>query len=358
VILGVSILAIFVLSAATAHAFSIKQEIDLGKTSSQEVEKEMPLSKNKKWQDDIAAMGKRFIPFLKRKEIPYHFAIVTDKEDTINAFSLPGGYVYFTEHMWKILTPDERAAVMAHEIEHSDQRHAVDEMLKSQQRMLWTLPLVVLSGGVAGVGEAAMWGNILVDARYSRKMERQADELGIDLDRRAGFNPAGMVTAMKKLLSIETDINRYEVSSIFMDHPDTLKRVEYLTQAAIAMGVKPEDLELKKVEDPSRLGNITKKSVDLDVMYARLAEPVSYGDRLAIKKMLWDDDKQALAPKTVAIATVLTPGRFPALVLASHIDYNFSDVMIGDGVYPAPPPAPVAPFTPQPPAGEKKTVKF
>ena len=49
-----------------------------------------------------------------------------------------------------MLTPDERAAVMAHEMTHCDLRHGIDEDIKQQQRMLWTLPLLVLGGG-AGV---------------------------------------------------------------------------------------------------------------------------------------------------------------------------------------------------------------
>src|SRR5690349_17261537 len=102
-------------SAEAVLAFSVNQEIQLGKEVSLEVEKEMPLSKNEKWQKDVAEMGARFVPLVKRKEIPYQFHIV-DAKDQINAFALPGGYVYFTERMWKIMTPDERAAVMAHEI--------------------------------------------------------------------------------------------------------------------------------------------------------------------------------------------------------------------------------------------------
>ncbi len=94
----------------------------------------MPPSKNQKWQDEIAALGNRLVPYVTRKEIPYHFNIVADKDNTVNAFALPGGYVYFTEHMWLILTPDERAAVLAHEITHCDMRHGINEASNEQQR--------------------------------------------------------------------------------------------------------------------------------------------------------------------------------------------------------------------------------
>lgn len=322
------------LMAGSCWAVSVREEIKIGVETSKQVFKEMPLLKDQKQQDAIGALGQKLVPFVKRKDIPYHFAIVTDKDNSINAFALPGGYIFFTERMWKILTPDERAAVMAHEMTHCDLRHGINESIKQQQRLLWTLPLLVLGGG-AGV-EAWMFGNMAVNARYSRINERQADEQGVQLLQKSGFSPAGAVTSMKKLLSIENDTNRYEVSSLFADHPDTQKRVNYLTQQAVALGATPGELELLADNDPSRLGNITKKVPDLSVLYARSSTPLVFGQKVVIKKMLWDEDKKALDPKMIAEATVLTPGKYPALVLSNYKDYNVSDVMVGDGVYPAP----------------------
>jgi len=273
------------------------------------------------------------VPFVNRKEIPYHFRIVSDKDNTVNAFALPGGYVYFTEHMWLILTPDERAAVLAHEITHCDLRHGIDESIKEQQRLLWTLPLIVFGGG-AGI-DVWMAGNMAVSARYSRKMERQADEQGMQLVKKAGFSPAGAVTSMKKLLSIENDENRYEISAIFASHPDTQKRVDYLTQSATSMGAKPAELELPSVDDPARLGNITRKASDGMIFYARTSTPLGFGQKVVIKKQLWDEDKQALGPKTIATATVISPGKLPILVLADPKEGSIHDVMPGDGIFPA-----------------------
>ncbi len=323
-----------VASAGACLAVSLQQEIKIGEEASLEVEKEMPLSKNKAEQDAITAMGERLIPFVKRKDIPYHFRVVVPKDRMVNAFALPGGYVYFTERMWTILTPDERAAVMAHEITHCDLRHGIDQSIRERQRLLWTLPLVILGGGG---GEAWMIGNWAVSARYSRVCERQADEIGIQLLHKAGFNPAGAVTSMKKLLSIENDQNRYEVSAIFADHPDTQKRVDYLSQEAVALGAKPSELNLPMVTDPACIGNVTRKVPDLMVLYARTSTPLQYGQRVIIKKMLWDDTKKALGPVTIAEAIVLTPGRLPTLILADDDRYNHGDVMVGDGIYPTSP---------------------
>ena len=326
--------ALLAISVGSASAFSVEAEIRLGEELSHEVEQEMPLSKNEKWQRDIEEIGKRLVPYVKRKQIPYHFRVV-EAEGKINAFALPGGYVYFTERMWQIMTPAERAGITAHEIVHCDQRHGVDQMLKAKQRALWALPLMLLGGG-GGLGFAVMLGNTLISQRYSRKMERQADELGIKLLEDAGFDPSGAVTSMKKLLHIESSINRYEISNIFASHPDTNKRITYLAQAATSMGASASDLELRSVDDPARLGNVTGKIGQSNVLMARCSTPLDYGQKIVIKKMLWDDEVDALAPKTVARATVLSPGNFPNLILDVEEGYYVIDVMVGDGIYPAP----------------------
>lgn len=332
--LFIFVLVGLLLLAGSCSGVSLRDEIKQGEEISKLVIKEMPLLDDQKQQDAISALGRRLAVHVKRKEIPYHFAIVKDKENSVNAFALPGGYIFFTERMWRILTPDERAAVLAHEITHCDLRHGINESIKQQQRMLWTLPLIVFGGGAGA--EAWMFGNMAINARYSRINEREADEQGIRLTKLAGFNPAGAVTSMKKLLSIEQDINRYEISSLFASHPDTQKRIEYLTSQATKMGADASQLELLMNDDPSRIGNIIRKVPDLSVLYARSSKPLQFGQKVVIKKMLWDEDKRVLDPRVIAEATVLTPGRLPTLVLTNYKDYNISDVMVGDGVYPAP----------------------
>lgn len=334
---GFVALAVLIACAGGASAYSVEQERRLGEEVSKQAESEMPLSENEQWRKDIAEMGKRFMPHISRKEFDYQFRIVAPKDkDQVNAFAIPGGYIYFTERMWRILTPDERAAVMAHEITHCDRRHGVDMMLKSRQRALWLLPLIVLGGGT-GLGYAAFWGEVLIAQRYSRKMEREADEYGIKLLAAAGYNPAAAVTSMKKLLYIESDHNRYEMSPVFASHPDTEKRIEYLSSAAIELGAKRDELELRMVDDPARIGNITSKVKDSNVVSARATIPLDHGQKVVVKKLLWDDEVQALAPRTVAVATVISPGRFPVLAVERQDGSSFGDVMPGDGIYPASP---------------------
>ena len=185
------------------------------------------------------------------------------------------------------------------------------------------LPLIIATGGAGG--ELVLLGNMAVSQRYSRTMERQADELGIQLLAKAGFDPAGSVTSMKKLLNLESDSNHYEVSAIFASHPDTLRRIDYLTQSAMKLGAKPQNLELKAVDDPNRLGNLTAARVDINIVTASTTQPLERGRKVLIKKMLWDDDARALRPKTIMSATVLTPGRRPLLTLQHTDEHSFAE---------------------------------
>lgn len=339
-LVAVFVTLIAALIGGPLYAFSVAEEIKLGEEASGQVETEMPATANKNWQDEITRMGEKLVANVSRKEITYHFKVVNAGNE-INAFALPGGYVFFTERMWRIMTPDERAAILAHEITHCDQRHGIDQMLKSQQRALWMLPLIVLTGGSSGAVEMLLMGDMAISQRYSRKMEREADELGVKLLAAAGYNTAGAVTSMKKLLSIEADVNHYEISAIFASHPDTAKRIDYLTQEATELGAKPVEFELKSVDDPNRLGNVTQKLRPHQMIEVETTIPLQFKQKVLIKKMLWDDKAQALVPKTVAVGTVLSPGKTAALTVdkvftRDNVEkFYYSDVMAGDGVYPA-----------------------
>ncbi|NLN76357.1 MAG: hypothetical protein GX139_08600, partial [Armatimonadetes bacterium] len=92
-------------------------------------------------------------------------------------------------------------------------------------------------------------------------------------------------------------------------------------------------LDLPMVDDPARLGNVTKKAADMQIVYAKTSQSLEFGAKVIIKKMLWDENNQALEPKVIAEATVLTPGRFPTLALTEDKDSSTWGVMPGDGVY-------------------------
>lgn len=338
---------------------SEKEEIELGRKTAIEVEKEYPLTDNKEWSAEIDKLGKSLTPYVKRKNLPYSFKIIKEKvdgENQVDAFSLPGGPVYMSERLWRILTRDERLGVLAHEIAHVDKRHAIDTMSEMQRRNLWSTAILIVTGAPDNILNAAGLANQLYTLKFSRKRETEADMTSVDLCRMSGANPAGIVTAMKKLLRIEQESGDSSVK-ILSTHPQTQDRVVYLTKRCEELGLKPDDLEVKYKDQPDRIGDVVSKakgSKSDKVLNVSTIRPLSLGESIWIKKPLWDDSANAVVPVLVAKGKALTTGNKAQIRIVMEQDFEYADIESGDGIYPAP-----LPKVPSPPvfnAGVVNTV--
>jgi len=154
---------------------------------------------------------------LDRSDIVYRIKIVDD--DKINAFSLPGGYIYIYRGLYDKLGSDDAAlaAVISHETSHIVLRHVVKQISNSQDKgMLATLlALVTRSNAVASVGNAA----VSLDAlHYTREDEYQADRYGERYMYLAGYNAAGMVRTLRLVHDAEQGHNTSQ-ASFEKDHP-------------------------------------------------------------------------------------------------------------------------------------------
>ncbi|TKB73367.1 MAG: M48 family metallopeptidase [Nitrospira sp.] len=157
-------------------------------------------------------------------ENPYRFDVTVVRSDTVNAFALPGGYVVvFTGLMKKAESPEEVAGVLAHELNHVVQRHAMERIVK-------TLGLVAIASIVFGnqeglVGLAKQLGIELLTLKFGREQETEADVTGIRLVHRAKIPPDGMIRFFEKLS--ESDKLHVELLST---HPMSTARAERLKQ--------------------------------------------------------------------------------------------------------------------------------
>jgi predicted Zn-dependent protease len=321
---------------------SINKEIEIGRKAAGEIEKEFPVTENKEWLADIDRLGKMLIVNVKRKELPYSFKIIKEQVDgrnEIDAFSLPGGPVYFSERMWRILSNDERVGVLAHEIAHVDKRHAIDTISEMQKRSILATAVLVITGAGSGWWDAADLGNQLYTLKYSRKREREADMLGVDLVVKAKQNPAGLVTAMKKIERMEQESGGTP-PKILSTHPPSKERVEYLSKRAMELGVSPAALEPKFVDSPDRLGSVVEKHKKKKTVQISTAKPLSDGQYVAIKKLLWDDKADAMAPTPVARGTVKLAGTQAEISVMVEPGFEFDDIEKGDGIYPTTVPGP------------------
>ncbi|MEB3212474.1 MAG: M48 family metallopeptidase [Leptolyngbyaceae bacterium] len=200
---------------------SDRQEVSLGEQiNAQLVRQEFTLYNNSQVERYVNQVGQRLVPASTRPDIPYTFQVVQD--DQINAFATMGGYVYVTTGLLQAADNEaQMASVLAHEIGHIASRHAIEQMREQ------AIARGLMSA--AGVDESVAVNigvELAVNRRNSRADEREADQLGLNTLRSAGYAPSAMVAFMEKLLS------QGSPPTFLSTHPSVSSRIEDL-QAAI-----------------------------------------------------------------------------------------------------------------------------
>jgi predicted Zn-dependent protease len=150
----------------------------------------------------VSSVGNKIAAVCDRHDLLYHFKAIED--DEVNAFALPGGYVYVTSGLLEKVSDndDELAAVLAHEVGHVVAKHSVKRI---QAAMGYNLLSLLIVGATRDAKAQRMadiaFGQILLG--YSRQDELLADRLAITYAERAGYNPEGMVTFLQKLKTMQ-----------------------------------------------------------------------------------------------------------------------------------------------------------
>ena len=151
----------------------------------------------------VAEVGARLVRLSNAARSPYadnfHFHLLSDPE-TINAFALPGGQVFITRGLFDRLANEAQvAAVLAHEIGHVIHRHSAEQMAKGQLGQTLTMAVGVASddGRRGEMVEAAV--NQMVQLKYGRGDESEADRYGLEAMAGAGYDPTAMLDVMRVL---------------------------------------------------------------------------------------------------------------------------------------------------------------
>jgi len=189
---------------SSAAALSIEEETVLGQKFLAEVRKHYEVLDNDYANGFINDLGQYLTEAVKTKPFPFHFYII--KESSLNAFSAPGGLIFFYSGLIDAMDNcDMLAAVMAHEIGHSTARHLSHRIEQNKKIGLATIA-GILAGVFIGGGAAAnalitgsMAAGLQAQLHYSREDERQADQLGFRYSTEAGFLPQGLIAALKKI---------------------------------------------------------------------------------------------------------------------------------------------------------------
>ncbi len=159
----------------------------------------------------------------------WDFHLLADPE-TINAFALPGGQVFFTYGLYKHLkTEDEVAGVLGHEIGHVIAEHSAQQMAKSGliQSVAQGVMVAASDGQHAGGGQMAQMIGAVLTTKYGRGDETQADTLGVQFMINAGYNPNGLLGVMKVLKEISGGSRQPEFLST---HPNPENRAGHIDE--------------------------------------------------------------------------------------------------------------------------------
>jgi len=179
------------------YGYSTEKEEQMGKNLSKQVEEQYKFTEDPLIQKRVEDIGKKIAAVCDRKEIDYHFYVIEDKE--VNAFALPGGYVYVNSGLIeKIKSDDELAGVLAHEVGHVVARHSIKKMQASIGYTLMRVLVAQVKGsGEAGAAADEAFTQIMLG--YSREDEFLADQLGARYAKRAGYDPYGMMAFLKTM---------------------------------------------------------------------------------------------------------------------------------------------------------------
>jgi predicted Zn-dependent protease len=204
------------------------QEIELGRQTDPQVIAQFGLYEDREMQQYIQRIGQQMVEVSHRKNIKYEFKVIN--ADFINAFALPGGYVYFTRGIMAHFNNEaEFAGVLGHEIGHITARHSVAQQRNQFFGQLGLIAGLVLVPDLAPFAESAAQGMQLLFLKFSRDAERQSDQLGVEYSSRLGYDAREMAGFFNTLKRKEGEARMPEFLST---HPDPGNRNKAVAKMA------------------------------------------------------------------------------------------------------------------------------
>jgi predicted Zn-dependent protease len=225
-------------------AMTPEQEIALGYQSAPQMAAQMGgISRNAQAVALVQRVGEHLVRQSVAARSPYKFSFhVLADPKTVNAFALPGGPVFITEGLLRLLKSEaELAGVLGHEIGHVIARHSSERLAKQQLTQGLLGALVVGSGDFTTAQIGQVVGS-MINMSYGRDDEIESDSLGIRIMAEAGYDPRGMIRVMEVLAKASGGSRQPEFMST---HPAPENRSERI-KAAIAKqypGGVPENLK-------------------------------------------------------------------------------------------------------------------
>ena len=210
---------------------SEQQEIALGAESDPQIIAEFGLYDNPEIQQFIDKHGQEMAAISHRPNLKYQFRILDSP--VVNAFAVPGGYVYFTRGIMAYFNDEAQfAGVLGHEIGHIAARHSVDQYTKNILGQVVLIGGMVVSEDFRAFADEANTAMQLLFLKYSRDHESQSDQLGVEYSTKVGYDANEMADFFKTLKQLSVQPDGSEIPTFLSTHPDPLDRYAKVGEAA------------------------------------------------------------------------------------------------------------------------------
>ena len=205
-----------------------EQEIALGRQLAPQMAAQLGgLSQSDK-RELVKRVGEKIVAQSSAARSPYKYSfyLLADRK-TVNAFALPGGQVFVTEGLLSLLErEDELAGVLGHEVGHVLARHSAERLAK-QQLTQSLIGAVAVGSGSYDTAQLAQIAGSLINMKYGREDELEADSLGLRLTREARYDPRAMISVMQKLEKASGGGRQPEFAST---HPSPGNRIQRIKE--------------------------------------------------------------------------------------------------------------------------------
>jgi predicted Zn-dependent protease len=221
---------------------SYAQEEKLGELFKDLIWDQYPTIKDNAADSALQQIKDRLIKALDTSAYRYQFTII--KNEQINAFTIPGGNIYVFSGLMKAAeSPEEVAAVLAHEMGHAEKRHVVTKLMKE---LSITAIVTILSGGDPSALTQIL--KSVIGNTFDREQESKADQFALALLEKAKISPKSLGRFFERLN--EKNLDYDENLEILMTHPHNDKRIDQVRKYKTKNDFKPEPFQLdwKKVQ--------------------------------------------------------------------------------------------------------------
>ncbi|WP_299824697.1 M48 family metalloprotease [uncultured Pontibacter sp.] len=206
------------------------QELAMGKEADPQIVAQFGMYDNPALQKFIDQKGQQMAAISHRSNIKYNFKILDSP--VLNAFAVPGGYVYFTRGIMAHFNNEAQfAGVLGHEIGHIAARHSAQQQSKSILAQVGLIAGMIISPELAQFGDAASQGLGLLFLKFGRDDERESDRLGVEYSTKIGYDAAEMADFFLTLQRKQEESGA-AIPEFLSTHPDPGNRYTTVQQLA------------------------------------------------------------------------------------------------------------------------------